>query len=59
MKGQNPMLFSPLLLVHTETLIYPELVFKPVTKSEWLLLSAQNDVTMAGTVRWKIAVQPA
>lgn len=49
----------PLLLVHTETLIYPELVPKTVTKWEWFLFSAFHDITMAATVRWKIPVQPA
>lgn len=39
-KGRTQCSFPPLFLVHTETLIYPELVFKTVTKSEWLLLSA-------------------
>lgn len=36
----NAFFFLSLLLVHTETLIYPELVSKTVTKQEWLLLSA-------------------
>lgn len=45
--------FFSLLLAHTKTLIYPELVPKTVTKREWLLFSAFIDITMAATVRWK------